>query len=155
MLNSEIARLRAEHTDSFNAFFRAHPETEHLISVIEAHQDAESDDERDARSIDVRHRLLQGTDPLKDGAGRDVETNGMVADLVCSLRTSCSDEAPDSSIRPRSWARSISCRRLIEPLAARQPRSADSSASIVHIVATSANSYRKYDCTNTARATRR
>lgn len=50
VLNSEIARLRAEHTDSFNAFFRAHPETEHLISVIEAHQDAESDDERDARS---------------------------------------------------------------------------------------------------------
>jgi hypothetical protein len=36
-LNAEIARLREDHTESFDAFFRAHPETERLISVIEAH----------------------------------------------------------------------------------------------------------------------
>lgn len=36
-LNSEIARLRADHTDSFDEFFGAHPEVEHLISVIEAY----------------------------------------------------------------------------------------------------------------------
>ena len=40
-LNSEIARQREHNTDSFNAFFAAHPEAEHLISVIEAYHDGQ------------------------------------------------------------------------------------------------------------------
>ncbi|MGH2869450.1 MAG: hypothetical protein ACRDNK_18045 [Solirubrobacteraceae bacterium] len=36
-LNSEIARCRERHTESFDAFFAAHPETEQLIAVIDAH----------------------------------------------------------------------------------------------------------------------
>jgi hypothetical protein len=39
-LNSEIARLREHNTDSFNAFFAAHPEAEDLISVIDANREA-------------------------------------------------------------------------------------------------------------------
>lgn len=38
-LNSEIAHLREHHTDCFDAFFAAHPETEQLIAVIDAGYD--------------------------------------------------------------------------------------------------------------------
>lgn len=40
-LNADIARLREQHTDSFNAFFAAHPEAEHLISVIDANREGQ------------------------------------------------------------------------------------------------------------------
>ena len=43
-LNAEITRLREHHAESFNAFFAAHPEADHLISVIEAYRDSQSED---------------------------------------------------------------------------------------------------------------
>ena len=43
-LNAEITRLREHHTESFDAFFAAHPEAEQLISVIEAYRDSQPED---------------------------------------------------------------------------------------------------------------
>jgi hypothetical protein len=38
-LNSEIAQLREQHTECFDAFFATHPETEQLIAVIDTNHD--------------------------------------------------------------------------------------------------------------------